>query len=233
MNQLKRNELPCELLEQMDAMVGVLKSFAVKTGETPLFEKFLEIRGREVWDEKELKSVLQIFANLALTYFPEAPQSHRLAQEAAIKVIAELTVASTEEGERDPAKRIAYGPMAFGYVKLSETTIERLNQCYADFYLMKHKEPKAIQILEALPFITKTGETMAWFVARIVNVCRKKSLRLSFEKDLALAGMKLVETKRSFSVVYSHISSEDEARVRMDSEIVVNEAYGKKSGGLS
>lgn len=227
MKALKRSELPKELLEQMDKVGENLKP--LNQSETNPLQKFLKIRNQEVWDEGQVRWLFQFFTNIAVGYFPEAPESHRLIQDTAVQILGGLTVASTEEGERDPAKRIAYGPMPLGYVKLSDRTIERLNQCYADFYLIRHKEPKAEQILEALPYITKSGETMAWFVARIVNICRKKSLRLSFESDLATAGMKLVETQRTFSVVYSHITKEDETTVRTESE----KAFGKKGGGLS
>lgn len=227
MKQLMRSQLPVELLEQMDQVSEKLKP--LNSGETNPLQRFLKIRNEEVWKESEVKWLFQLFTEIALTYFPEAPESHRLIQDLSVKILGGLTVATTSAGERDPEKRIAYGPTPLGYVKLSQGTIEKLNQCYADFYLMKHKEPKALQILEAMPYIAKSGETMAWFVARIVNISRTKSLRLSFEKDLALAGMKLVETQRTFSVVYSHISSEDEATVRSECE----KAFGKKGGGLS
>lgn len=226
MKQLMRSQLPVELLEQMDQVSGKLKP--LNPGETNPLQRLQKIRDQEVWKECEVKWLFQLFTEIALTYFPEAPESHRLIQDLSVKIIGGLSVATNEEGERDPAKRIAYGPMPLGYVKLSQGTIEKLNQCYADFYLIKHKEPKAIQILEALPYITKSGETMAWFVSRIVNICRKKSLRLSFENDLAAAGMKLVETQRTFSVVCSNISSEDEAKIRSDAE----KAVGKNDGGL-
>jgi hypothetical protein len=230
MNQLKRNELQNGLLEKMDEVLGVVKP---NPGYVSATQKFLEFRNKEVWDEKQVTWLFNVFAEIAFVYHPEGPKTFRLAQETATKIMAHLTVATTTDGERDPEKRIAYGPTVLGYVKLSDGTIEKLNQCYADFYLMRHKEPKAIQILEALPFITQSRETMAWFVARIVNVSRKKSLRLSLEKDLALAGMKLLETKRSFSVVYSHISSEDEATIRADSETAIDLDKKKNGGGLS
>lgn len=227
MKQLNRSQLPNELLEQMDRVFGELR--LLNPSDNNAIQKFGKIRSEEVWTESQVKWLFGLFTEIAITYFPEAPESHRLIQATAVQVLGGLSVATTEDGERDPAKRIAYGPMPLGYVKLSQGTIEKLNQCYADFYLIKHKEPKAVQILEALPYITKSGETMAWFVARIVNICRKKSLRLSFENDLAAAGMKLIETQRTFGVVYSHITEEDEETAKAQAE----KAFGKTGGGLS
>ena len=224
MKNLKKSMLTEETIRALDGVKLHWAQLAFPTSEQFVCERFEKLRSKEEWKEDEVEFLKLFLGHVAYFYQPSAPKEVRDTQGSADRALQGILNANSDEKSEKKEWQVCGSK----YVRLSEKSLHYLRQVYPDIYLKRHQDSKFQQVAEAIPHIQSSEDVIAWFVARIVNVAGgHKKLRQALEADLKTAGLRLVESKKSYGVVSAEISEEEEAKINGEADEFI-----KKGGQL-
>lgn len=222
---MKKTDLTPELQALLTGSFDLLIGYSFEN--EFMKERFNAVRQKEEWTESHVEILVSSLTLMVTGYNHEASKEFRIQQDQARKLLKAFLNLRAENGSEGNG----FSLVSFDWLKLSEESIFQLNKAYADIYLKRHSHRKNQEVADSIPWIVKTGETMAWFVARIMTVAgRNKALRRALEADLLKAGLKLIESERIYGITEAETSEETTKEMLNQGEEWVSEQ--KKKGGL-